>query len=110
MVRLFRESTKESNGEIQIFYEYVDVPVCGTQYLYDNGVSVSGYQWKSEGASSLFLQNTSDKNLEMFRIIDGNVECFTKDNFTPGSGWKRGDVIHNISSNPSTLIISDDIN
>ena len=61
-------------------------------------------------SKSKFLQNTSDKNMEMFRIIDGNVECFTKDNFTPGSGWKRGDVIHNISSNPSTLIVSDDIN
>ena len=110
MVRLFREHFLNENLTERSKLEYVDIPVCGTQYIYDNGVSVCGFKWQECNSNSLPLNDTSDKNIEMFRIIDGNVECFTKDNFMPSSGWKCGDVIHNISSNPSTLIVSDDIN
>ena len=85
--------------------------MCGTQYLFDNGISICGYKWKGCDTTNFDLNETSDKNMEMFRIIDGNVECFTKreGGITPTTGWKRGDVIHNIGSTPSTYIVPDDI-
>ena len=91
-------------------YDFVEVPVCGSRYLYDNGISVCGYKWKPY--EKLILSEPCDKNIEMLRINNGNVECFTKKEggITPTIGWKRGDVIHNISSsNPSTYIVPDDI-
>lgn len=108
MVRLIRE--KIENNVLNNSFQEVYVPVCGSRYLYDNGISVCGYKW-SESFHFLQLEN-SDKNMEMLRINNGNVECFTKKEggITPISGWKRGDVIHNISnSNPSTYIVPDDI-
>lgn len=104
MVRLIREKITDNS------FQEVSVPVCGSRYLYDNGISVCGYKWSEPFK---FLQfETSDKNMEMLRINNSNVECYTKreDGITPTSGWKRGDVIHNISnSNPSTYIVPDDI-
>lgn len=108
MVRLIREKIENSQTIIQEVY----IPVCGTQYLYDNGISVCGYKWKGCDTTNFNLNETSDKNMEMFRIIDGNVECFTKreGGITPTKGWKCGDVIHHIGNNPSTIIVSEDIN
>lgn len=45
MVRLFRN--KVDDGGHLISRSYVDVPVCGTRFLYDNGISVCGYKWKA---------------------------------------------------------------
>ena len=111
LVRLYRMVHVNNNHIYQTLCEYVDVPVCGTQYLYDNGISICGYKWNVYNENTLTLTETSDKNMEMFRIIDGNVECFTKreGGITPTTGWKRGDVIHNIGSTPSTYIVPDDI-
>lgn len=48
----------------------------------------------------------------MFKICDGNVECYIKqgNSFTLGSGWKIGDVIHNISNNSSIYIDPNNLN
>ena len=111
MVRLIREKVNDNSNSNQLEFKFQDVyvPVCGSRYLYDNGISVCGYKW-SDPFQFLLLE-TSDKNMEMLRIIDGNVECFTKreGGITPTSRWKRGDVIHNISNTPSTYIVPDDI-
>lgn len=108
LVRLIRE--KNENNVLNNSFQEVYVPVCGSRYLYDNGISVCGYKW-SEPSHFLKLE-TNNKNMEMLRINNGNVECFTKKEggITPTVGWKRGDVIHNISnSNSSTYIVPDDI-
>ncbi len=42
MLRLFR--TSEENGKT---VEYVDIPLINCRILYDNGISISGYKWKS---------------------------------------------------------------
>lgn len=104
MVRLIREKIEDNS------FQDVYIPVCGSRYLYDNGISICDYKWSTP--FKFLSMETCDKNMEMFRIIDGNVECFTKreGGITPTTGWKRGDVIHNIGSNPSTIIVSDDIN
>ena len=111
MVRLIREKViGDSNlNNLEFEAQEVYVPMCGNRILYDNGISVCGYKW-SEPFQFTLLE-TCDKNMEMFRIIDGNVECFTKreGGITPTIGWKRGDVIHNIGSTPSTYIVPDDI-
>ena len=109
MIRLIRYKNVIEGLLYKSSYDYIDVPVCGSRYLYDNGISVCGYKWQEY--DSIILNETSDKNMEMLRIIDGNVECFTKreGGITPTSGWKRGDVIHNISNTPSTYIVPDDI-
>ena len=116
MVRLIRE--KVLNNEDDNIIQFVDVPVCGSRSLYDNGISVCGYKWSSiqetdndKPSINEVLNEISDKNMEMLRIIDGNVECFTKraDGITPTSGWKLGDVIHNIGSNITTYVDPDNI-
>ena len=90
MVRLIREKVNDNSNQLEHRFQDVYVPVCGSQFLYDNGISVCGYKW-SDPFQFLLLE-TSDKNMEKLRIIDGNVECFTKreDGITPTSGWKRG--------------------
>ena len=108
MVRLIREKVNDNSNQLEHRFQDVYVPVCGSRYLYDNGISVCGYKW-SEPFQFLLLE-TSDKNMEMLRVIDGNVECFTKraDGITPTSGWKRGDIIYNISSTPSITVVPED--
>ncbi len=112
MVRLIREKvTGDPNlNNLEFEAQEVYVPMCGNRVLYDNGISVCGYKWSEP--FQFTLQETSNKNMEMFRIIDGNVECFTKriGGITPTKGWKCGDVIHNIGSTPSTIFVSEDIN
>ncbi len=112
MVRLIREKViGDSNlNNLEFEAQEVYIPLCGSRYLYDNGISICGYKWSEP--FQFTLQETSNKNMEMFRIIDGNVECFTKreGGITPTFGWKLGDVIHNIGNNPSTIIVSEDIN
>lgn len=111
MVRLIREKvTGDPNlNNLEFEAQEVYIPICGTQFLYDNGISVCGYKWSEP--FTFTLQEACDKNMEMFRVIDGNVECFTKreGGITPTTGWKRGDVIHNIGNNPSTYIVPEDI-
>lgn len=111
MVRLIREKvTGDPNlNNLEFEAQEVYVPMCGNRVLYDNGISVCGYKWSEPFTFN--LQETCDKDMEMFRIIDSNVECFTKreGGITPTAGWKRGDVIHNIGNNPSTYIMPEDI-
>lgn len=109
MLRLIRQYIAPDNTER---LEEVYVPLCGTKFFYDNGISVCGYKWRDcdETLSSLRNQ-TSDKNIEMFRVNNGNVECFTKKTggFNASEGWKRGDIIYNIGTTQSITIVKDDI-
>lgn len=107
MVRLIRKKVVNQMSS----YEIVDIPVCGTRYIYDNGVSVCGYKWKALDTQLVEYSEACDKNMEMFRINNGNVECFTKKEggITPTAGWKRGDIIYNIGTTPSVTVVPDDI-
>lgn len=111
MVRLIREKVigDPNLNNLEFEAQEVYVPMCGNRILYDNGISICGYKWSEPFQFTLI--ETCDKNMEMLRIIDGNVECFTKreGGITPTAGWKRGDVIHNIGNNPSTYIVPEDI-
>ena len=74
MIRLIRYKNVIEGLLYKSSYDYVDVPVCGSRYLYDNGISVCGYKWKFLKAGELPPEESCDNNIEMLRIIDGNVE------------------------------------
>ena len=111
MVRLYRFNV--SNAIITA--EYVDVPLCGTKYFYDNGVSVCGYKWKeytNEGDEFVSI----NKGIKSIRYHGNNIECWSDNapivNSINAGKWKRGDIIYNINSQSSdnVWVIKDDIN
>lgn len=55
--------------------EYVDVPVCGAKFLYDNGVSVCGFPWQD------YTQNdeiTLNKGVDSVEISASRAKLFVK--------------------------------
>lgn len=56
LIRLYRTKTEDDNESTC----YVDVPLCGTQYIYDNGISVCGYKWSSQLPSDEVVTIDSD--------------------------------------------------
>lgn len=51
VIRLYRTKTETDAGADKtlpsVSVSYVDVPLCGSQYLFDNGISVCGYKWNT---------------------------------------------------------------
>ena len=45
MLRLYRYISNENN--LVISKHYVDIPLSGTRVLYDNGLSINGFKWKT---------------------------------------------------------------
>lgn len=55
--------------------KYVDVPVCGAKFLYDNGVSVCGFPWQD------YTQNdeiTLNKGVDSVEISASRAKLFVK--------------------------------
>ena len=110
LIRLYRKLVKYPDGAFPLeeSYDYVDVPVCGSQSLYDNGISVCGYKWKKDENNEKFMQSSPSRRLTMLRKFNENVECFTNVNWESqlGDEWKLGDVIYKVGENQSTIIVS----
>lgn len=73
-------------------FKYVDIPICDTTYLYDNGLSVNGFKWTDcDDWNAVFVNST----LECFEYNSGKVRVFASGRLWPiGDGWKKGDVVY----------------
>lgn len=55
--------------------EYVDVPVCGAKFLYDNGVSVCGFAWQDYTRAD---EITLNKGVDSVEISASRAKLFVK--------------------------------
>lgn len=73
-------------------FKYVDIPICGTTYLYDNGLSVNGFKWTDCDDWNAVVVNST---LECFEYNSGKVRVFASGRLWPiGDGWEKGDVVY----------------
>lgn len=73
-------------------FKYVDIPICDTTYLYDNGLSVNGFKWTDCDDWNAVVVNST---LECFEYNSGKVREFASGRLWPiGDGWKKGDVVY----------------
>lgn len=93
-IRVFREGGGRR--------EYVDIPICGTEYLHDNGNSICGFKWKDQGNIDHVLRNVT--------VPVGAVE-FKGENVVlrassqPASGtWTNGDIVYNTNTSSSNAL------
>lgn len=78
--------------------EYVDIPLCGSRSLYDNGLSICGFEWQ-DGTSITGLTP-----LGSIQFMADNVICRSKT--CPSSGsWKDGDIVYNMGSSSCVMWI-----
>ncbi len=96
-LRLIRKRYSDSNCSSLIESHTVDVPLCGTEYLYDNGESINGFKWNKITDPILFPTNP----IHGAHFIGQNIICHTTQNTTTGNGWKKGDLLLNIGNDTS---------
>ena len=86
VIRLMRART---NGNTA--YHSIEIPVCGTRFLYDNGLSVCGVKWKQE---TLIAPLTVNTMIQSIHFVGDNVVC--KGTACPTVGkWTVGDIVYN---------------
>ena len=86
-------------GIIQ-YTHYVDVPICGTKHLYENGISICGYKWQklTEGILS------GNTNIKSISYKGNNIECRSTTCPSVGS-WQDGDIVYNMGTGTNSLWI-----
>lgn len=90
VIRLIRSQTSGSANNIPAYHS-VEVPICGTRFLFDNGLSVSGFPWVSENA---LVELTVNTMISSIHFIGDNVIC--KGSSCPTVGdWTIGDIVYN---------------
>ena len=86
VIRLMRA---RANGNTA--YHSIEIPVCGTRFLYDNGLSVCGFKWKQETSIAPLTVNTM---IQSIHFVGDNVVC--KGTACPTVGeWTVGDIVYN---------------
>lgn len=86
MIRLMRARTSGN-----AIYHSVEIPVCGTRFLYDNGISVCGFKWQSDSKIDELTVNTM---IQSIHFVGDNVVC--KGTACPTVGeWTVGDIVYN---------------
>lgn len=86
VIRLMRARTSGN-----AIYHSVEVPVCGTGFLYDNGISVCGFKWQSDSQIEELPVNTM---IQSIHFVGDNVIC--KGTACPTVGeWTVGDIVYN---------------
>lgn len=86
VIRLMRA---RANGNTA--YHSIEIPVCGTRFLYDNGLSVCGFKWKQETSIVPLTVNTM---IQSIHFVGDNVVC--KGTACPTVGeWTVGDIVYN---------------
>ena len=68
---IIRITRKGAGGSL----EYVDVPVCGAKFLYDNGVSVCGFPWQDYTRAD---EITLNKGVDSVEISASREKLFVK--------------------------------
>ena len=107
MLRLFKIVTN-TKGENAVFY--VDIPIVGGEYLYDNGYSVNCYPWiKVPEANisnpedyikdTLSITSSVQTGIKRVSFMGDNVKAFVDSSTLPNAyGWKVTDELINISA------------
>lgn len=95
--RLYRG--RKDSGNVR-YTHYVDVPICGTQYLYENGISICGFRWK-ELTDGLMVGNA---DIESICYKGKNIECKAPSSPTFGI-WQNGDIVYNTGNSSYALWI-----
>ncbi|MCH5216865.1 MAG: hypothetical protein J1F10_07965 [Muribaculaceae bacterium] len=84
---------------VQTLY-YVDIPICGGPYLYDNGITVNGYKWRPAESAldyDLYYNRNCNTDIESVSFTGNMVICHGATRPQYGT-WKKGDVVFNIST------------
>lgn len=82
-------------------YEYVDIPVIGVKYLYDNYFSVNGYHWKNLGSSPTAV---AKRTIDAVGFLNDNVRAFgTVPYGSNVSGWLKNDTVINTGTDATAL-------
>ena len=107
MLRLFKIVTN-TKGENAVFY--VDIPIVGGEFLYDNGYSVNCYPWiKVPEANisnpedyikdTLSITSSVQTGIKRVSFMGDNVKAFIDSSVLPSAyGWKITDELINISA------------
>ena len=90
VLRLVRKKVGEAS-------KYADIPLSGTCYIYDNGVSVHGYPWNNH-TSDIELLDLA--NPEWVEIKGTKAQICTSENI-PAENLEKGDVLLNAGTNES---------
>jgi len=113
MVRIVRERIElNSDSSVNVKERWkVDVPVCGSSVLYDNGTSICGYKWASvrkdsngklPDFNSEFIPHSSA--VARISIEGGSFRAYINETIPSSCKWKKGDVLLNISETPTWQI------
>jgi hypothetical protein len=94
MLRVYRRLGNSGS----IYTKYVDIPVAGGVYLYDNGYSVCGFKWESWEAAI----ESGNTNITSLRFRGMNVECEADTAPTTGA-WEDGDIVYNTATSGSAM-------
>jgi hypothetical protein len=94
MLRAYRRLGNSGN-----YTKYVDIPIAGGVYLYDNGYSVCGFKWQSWGAAI----EAGNTNITSLRFRGMNVECEAPVAPTTGT-WEDGDIVYNTATSGTTAL------
>ena len=107
MLRLIKKVTN-TKGENAVFY--VEIPIVGGEFLYDNGYSVNCYPWiKVQWANSLnaddiiknvlTIKPSDQTGIKRVSFMGDNVKAFVDSSTLPNAyGWKVTDELINISA------------
>lgn len=56
------------------YYEFVDVPVCGTPFLYDNGLSINGYAWREYEVQDIISSLNNAKSVVFHNLTIADIK------------------------------------
>ena len=106
MVRLYRRCSTDATTA----WKTVDVPVCGSQILYDNGISVCGYRWNDLNENILqTLPFYSDNDFDRITYQGDSIMCRKKTKNTIDTNrvaFKAGDVLVNTGAATNWTIVT----
>ncbi|MGM9841487.1 MAG: hypothetical protein ACI31D_04725, partial [Candidatus Limisoma sp.] len=97
MLRLVRykydqtPTNDNSSSSNLIKTEFVDIPIHSAKYLYDNGISICGYEWKDATNENLLI--SGDSNIESFEYHNESFQAIVGTSFSNSNNWETGDII-----------------
>jgi hypothetical protein len=99
MLRLYRSTNV--NFPVGSSTKYIDIPIAGAVYMYDNGISICGFKWKELTNEENIITTNANLNITSIRYNGVNIEC--KAPTVPSYGiWQEGDIVYNTSTSTTT--------
>lgn len=95
LIRMYREHVSDENGNNVEIWETVDIPLCGADMIYDNGISICGFKWSRTLAPTELINSAIQ--YDYLKLNSGKVEAWTPVKISNLSNWELGDIIYNSS-------------